>query len=565
MATALAAPPGRRDLWRIAIIASGAAAILAPVALVVYQSFLNAPFFSARARFSLDGYEFVLADEDFWAAGLNSVVLAASMVAIAVPVGAALAYLVVRTDLPARRTLETLVLMPLFVSPMVLAFGYVVSLGPVGFLTTAYESVLGAAPWNIYSMLATALIVALTHVPHVYLYVAAALRLVPSDSEEAARVAGAGPWRTALTVTLPMVLPSIGVGAVLVFFLGFELFGLPYVLGDPEGRLVLSTYLYKLTTRLGTPSYQLMAVVVVAIMVVTLPLVTLQRLVTAQARRYATVRGKAVRARLVPLGRWRWLAFAAIMLWLVAVVIVPLAGITLRSVVSSWGLGVNLADVLTLRNYAAIDSMRGVGRSIVNTALIATFGAALSVAAYAAFTLATHRWPGWFSRVFDYLVLLPRAMPGIVAGLAIFWLFLFVAPLKPLLNTLASIWLAYTLVWMPFGLRLVSNAVGQIGEELEDAARVAGAGPGRVARDVVLPLARHGLLASWLLTFLLFAREYSTGIYLIGSGSEVMGAMLVSLWSAGNIDVVSALSVINTVMIALGIAIALRLGIALDE
>ena len=221
--------------------------------------------------------------------------------------------------------------------------------------------------------------------------------------------------------------------------------------------------------------------------------------------------------------------------------------------------------MLTLRNYVAIDSMRGVGRSIVNTALIATFGAVLSVAAYAAFTLATHRWPGWFSRVFDYLVLLPRAMPGIVAGLAIFWLFLFVAPLKPLLNTLASIWLAYTLVWMPFGLRLVSNAVGQIGEELEDAARVAGAGPGRVARDVVLPLARHGLLASWLLTFLLFAREYSTGIYLIGPGSEVMGAMLVSLWSAGNIDVVSALSVINTVMIALGIAIALRLGIALDE
>ena len=122
MATALAAAPGRRDLWRIAIIASGAAAILAPVALVVYQSFLSAPFFSARARFSLDGYEFVLADEDFWAAGLNSVVLAASMVAIAVPVGAALAYLVVRTaartagarDPRSRAAVR---------SPMVLAFG----------------------------------------------------------------------------------------------------------------------------------------------------------------------------------------------------------------------------------------------------------------------------------------------------------------------------------------------------------------------------------------------------------------------------------------------------------
>src|SRR4051794_19573099 len=392
LATALAAVPGGRDLWRVAIIATGAAAILAPVALVVYQSFLSAPFFSARARFSLDGYAFVLADEDFWVAGLNSVILAASMVAIAVPVGAALAYLVVRTDLPARRALETLVLVPLFVSPMVLAFGYVVSLGPVGFLTTAYESLLGAAPWNIYSMLATALIVALTHVPHVYLYVAAALRLVPSDSEEAARVAGAGPGRTALTVTLPMVLPSIGVGAVLVFFLGFELFGLPYVLGDPEGRLVLSTYLYKLTTRLGTPSYQLMAVVVVAIMLVTLPLVAIQRLMVAQVQRYATLRGKAARPRLLLLGRWRFLALAAILLWLVAVVAVPLAGITLRSFVSSWGVGVRLRDVLTLDNYAALDNVRGVGRSIVNTLLIAVFGAALSVAAYGAFALATHRW-----------------------------------------------------------------------------------------------------------------------------------------------------------------------------
>jgi iron(III) transport system permease protein len=109
LATALAATPARRDLWRIAIIASGAAAILAPVALVVYQSFLSAPFFSARPRFSLDAYAFVLGDEDFWAAGLNSIVLAASMVAIAVPVGAVLAYLVVRTDLPGRRALETLV------------------------------------------------------------------------------------------------------------------------------------------------------------------------------------------------------------------------------------------------------------------------------------------------------------------------------------------------------------------------------------------------------------------------------------------------------------------------
>jgi iron(III) transport system permease protein len=389
--------------------------------------------------------------------------------------------------------------------------------------------------------------------------------MLPSDLEEVARTAGASPFKVATSVTLPLVLPAIGASAVLMFFLGFELFGLPYVLGDPEGRLVLSTYLYKLTARLGTPSYQLMAVVVVAIMLVTLPLVMLQRRILKNVERYVSVRGKAARPRAVPLGSWRWAAFALICLWLIAVVMIPLVGITIRSFVKSWGQGVNLAEMLTGQHYTALAGMRGVGRSIVNTLILGVFGAILSVATYAVLTLAAHRWPSLWVRIFDHLVLLPRAMPGIVAGLAVFWLFLFLPPLKPYLNTLASVWLAYTLVWMPFGLRLVGNAVSQISPELEEAAHVAGAGAARVARDVTLPLAWSGLLASWLLTFLLFVREYSTGIYLLAPGSEMMGPMLVSLWTAGNIDVAAALSVINTAVIAVGIGLALRLGVALDE
>ncbi len=217
----------RNTNWRVGVVLAAAIVILAPVVLIIYQSLLSAPFFSPRARFSLSAYDFILADEDFVAAALNSILLATSMAAIAVPLGAMLAYLVVRTDLPCRRALEPLVLVPLFVSPMVLAFGYVVVLGPVGFITTAWTEHFGEAPWNIYSMPALAAIVGLTHVPHVYLYVSAALRLVPSDVEEAARIAGAGPRTVARTVTLPLVSPAIAVSGLLVFFLGFELFGLP--------------------------------------------------------------------------------------------------------------------------------------------------------------------------------------------------------------------------------------------------------------------------------------------------------------------------------------------------
>src|SRR5207302_9836461 len=105
------------------------------------------------------------------------------------------------------------------------------------------------------------------------------------DVEAAARVAGATPLKIALDVSLPMVLPAILFAGVLVFFLGFELFGIPLVLGDPQGLLVLSTYLFKLTNKFGVPSYQLMAVVVVAIVAVTAPLVFMQRLLLRQSQR----------------------------------------------------------------------------------------------------------------------------------------------------------------------------------------------------------------------------------------------------------------------------------------
>jgi len=217
-----------------------------------------------------------------------------------------------------------------------------------------------------------------------------------------------------------------------------------------------------------------------------------------------------------------------------------------------------------LDNYAKLAEMPLIRRSIVNTLILAFAGGFASLCVYALIGLASHRSPLKTTRGLDFLVLLPRAMPGIVAGLVVFWIFLFVPVLKPFVASLAAMWVAYTLVWLPFGLRLVANSFGQVGRELEEAAHVTGAGAFRVARDVTLPLARHGLIAAWLLAFLLYAREYSTGIFLMGQGNEVMGTMLVSLWNGGNIDVASSLAVVNTLVIGSGIALALRLGVRLD-
>lgn len=554
----------RRIAWGKGVtVLATAAAVLLPLAIVGYQSLLDAPFFQPSARLSLWAFRYVLADPDFHGALVTTVIVAGGMALIALPIGSAVAFLLVRTDLPGRGWLEPAVLVPVFVSPVVLGFGYVVSVGPVGFFSLWTQGLLGGVPWNLYSLTSLVVIAGLTHVPYVYLYTSSALRAVSSDVEEAASVAGAGPIRIALGITMPMVWPAILYSGVLVFFLGFELFGLPLILGDPEGLLVLSTYLYKLTNRLGVPSYQLMAVVAVVIVAIALPLVALQRRLLGVAGRFVTVRGKGADTRPLRLGRLRWPALALVLLGLGVTVALPLSGVFLRAFVSAWGVGISIPDVLTVDHFRELLDYPNLVRGILNTLALGVVGGALAVAGYAAIGLTSHRWQSGWAKVLDYLVMLPRGMPGLVAGLAFLWLFLFVKPIAPLRGTLVSIWLAYAVVWLAYGLRLISSALLQVSPELEEAARVAGAPRGKVVRDVTLPLIRFGLLGSWLLVFMIFVREYSTGVYLLGPGTETIGSLIVSLWGTGAIDAVAALSVVNVVLVAAGLAVALRLGVKL--
>jgi iron(III) transport system permease protein len=552
--------------WRALTILVTATAVLGPLSLIVYQSLLSAPFFEPSKEIGFGAYDFIFHDEDFWKALRNSLMVATGMTLIAVPLGALLAFVMQRTDLPGKRWFEPLILVPSFVSPMVLSFGFVVAAGPVGFYTVWYQDLFKSdAFWTLYSIPAMAVIAGLMHVPNVYVYASAALKNLGSDVEEAARVTGASPFRVAIEVSLPLIMPSLLFSAVLVFFLGIELFGLPLVLGDPEGHLVMATYLYKLTNKLGTPSYHLMAAVAICIVAITIPLVLLQRQLLQGARKYATIKGKAGRMKELPLGKWTWVAAALLAFFIFITVIVPISGITLRAFVTNWGFGVNLSEALTLESFQFVFHETTHVRAIWNTVLIGTVGGALTVACYTAIGFATHRRNDGWSRFIDYLVLLPRAVPGLLAGLAFLWVFLFFPPLTPLRTTIFSVWLAYSVVWLAYGMRLISSSLMQVSPELEEAGRSVGASRGTISRQITLPLIRPGLLGSWLLVFMIFEREYSTGVYLLAPGTEVIGAQLVSLWQGGAIDIVAALSLINIVLVGIGLAIALRFGVKLRD
>jgi iron(III) transport system permease protein len=315
----------------------------------------------------------------------------------------------------------------------------------------------------------------------------------------------------------------------------------------------------------------------------------LQRWLLKSANKYVSIKGKGARQKPLPLGKWKWPAFGLIAAWLLFTVVIPISGITLRAFVSQWGEGVNLADVLTLVHFTEIWAQPSLMRGILNTVLIGIVGGALAVICYTAIALAMHRKPDGITRFLDYSVLVPRAVPGLLAGLSFLWVFLFVPAaldsmlkwfdndlarwlsahaipqLRALRSTIFSVWLAYSVVWLAYGLRLITSAMLQVGPELEEAARAVGARRGQVTRDITLPLVRYGLISAWLLVFLIFEREYSTGVYLLSPGTEVIGALIVSMWGTGAVDLVAALSFINIVLVAIGLGLALRFGVKLQD
>lgn len=547
-------------LARTTIVGVTILVILTPVALIIYQSLLSGPFYIRDISFSLEAFRIVFGDPRFWEAIGNTLIICFGMVAIAVPMGAALAFLVVRTDLPGRTWLEPLILTPMFISAIVLAFGYVVVLGPVGFVTLFYRNYIGEPFWFLYSKEMIIVLCGLNHIPHVYMYVAAALRNLGSDVEEAARVIGAGPFKVAVGISLPMVRPAIIYAIILVFFMGFEQFGFPLVLGDPHGISVITTYLYGLAQQFGVPKYQVLAVVAVFIIAATVPLVAIQRQFLKASERYISVKGKGSSQRVIALGWVRWLALALVGIWLVIAVLFPIGGIVLRSFLSAWGLGIGVLEALTLANFRDVFILPSLQRGVFNSVAIATLGAAASVAVFALIGLAVHRWKSPWARALDYSILMPRAMPGLVLGLAVFWVFLFIPFLTPLRQTLFAIWIAYTIVWIAYGIRLISGALLQISPDLEEAARVTGASAGRTSLDVTVPLMRSGLVAAWVLLYIAFVREYSTAVYLFSPGTEVLGSLMITLWSTGSINQIAALSTINVILVAVGVLLALRMG-----
>jgi iron(III) transport system permease protein len=543
--------------WLVVVIA--VLLVLFPVAPILFQSVLDKPLYEPDKALTLNNFVRMLSSAELRATLGTTLAFGLATTLLATSIGTFMAVVLTRTDVPGRGWLNNLLLIPFYVSPLVLAFAWAIVYGPAGFVTMWVKTTFNLPVWELYTLGGISLVAAVYYVPYTFLYSTASLALTDPQLEDAGRIAGAGPIRTLVAVTLPLLRPALAYSVLLTFVSSIELLSIPLVLGSPVGVQVLASYLYKLGLVGGSPDYGGMAVVSVLLLLIITGLVWLQTRVTGQERRFVTVGGKGTRGRELSLGGLRWPIALLIWLYLLFGVIIPLIGIIAQSATSFLSPLVNPFDQLTSDNYGVIFNEASYVRSIWNSLAISSIGGALGILFIALIALIVYRsdFPG--RRLLAYLALYPRAIPGIIVGIGFLWAFLFIPGLGPVRNTLAALTIAFIMRFIPLGFGAIGPSILRLSNELDRAARVAGASWLTTMRTIMLPLLRPALLSGFVLLFISFLREYSSALFLVTRDSEVVGTTMIQLWRQGNSGPVAALAAIQLAITFVVLVVSQRL------
>lgn len=506
---------------------------------------------------TLDHFARVLSTRLYVQALVNSLLLGAWTGLFSIAIGVPLAWAVSRTNVPGKRLIQVTANLSYLSPPFLTAIAFVYLFSPnSGLFNMLMRDVAGlpSLTFNIFSMTGLVVVTVIHTFPFVFLLASSALQSVDASYEEAAQILGAGKFRTALSITAPLVAPAILSGTLLAFVNAIALFGSQAIIGLPARIFTLPTRLYSLFNY--PPQYGLASALSLIFVAITVFALYLQRAFLAR-RSYVTLSGKGSRPQLVDLGAARWAVFGFCAAILVVAIVLPYGTLVAVSFSKSWGL--DFWQNLTFDNYRFILVEYDVTqRAILNSLFLATAAAVLAVllGAIVGWIDLRTRMPG--RKLLDYAALIPLGLPGIVMAVALiqFWLSMPFA----LYGTLTILLLAYVGRYIPLGVRAANTSLRQVDPALEESAAILGAGWGRTMREVTLPLIRPGLFAGWLLVFVPSIQELSASILLFSSSSMTLAVAVYNLYETGRTEPVAALAIINVVIIGVAILIAGKLG-----
>jgi iron(III) transport system permease protein len=533
--------------------------IVGPFIPMLYASARDRPLYEAGGVLTLDAYRQLFSDGEFWRAWGNTLQYAGLTTAMAVIGGASVAILVSRTNLVFRRVFGRLILLPIVLPPLGLVLGWIVVWGPGGYLTNLFSQRLHLGTLAIDTIPGMSLIEASRLLPVAYMTCEAALARADSSLEDAARSAGAGPARVLRSITIPMLRPALLNSATLIFTLAIASLGIPLLLGTARNIKFVSSYLYLQWTNAAQPDPATVSAGAMMLLVVaTLLLVLRNRLLGPEAR-YVSIAGRAGRNAMLPLRGLRWPLAIAITLYLVFSTVIPVLGLAAMSVVVVLTPLVAPWHLLTWDNWHQL----GTGefrRAIVNSLQISLVGAILATALVTIATLVAHRSRFPLRKALPFVMLYPRATPGLIIGIGFFWTYLLTWGVGSWLR--GSIWgimLAFCVRNIPFAYVVMYPTLARIGEELDRAGRAAGAGWWRTCRSIVLPLLRPAIFSAFILMFVEILCDYDPALFLVKPGNEVIGTTMLSQFIQGSVGPVAALAMVQVAFTVLVLGVGARL------
>jgi iron(III) transport system permease protein len=549
---ALSLPP-----WpMLVLIGLVAFLVLTPLLLMIVNSFQIARP-GQPIIWGFDGWIAAFSSPGIVKAMTNTFALAITRQAIALLIGAFFAWLIARSDIPFKGTLEFFFWLSFFLPALPETMGWILLLDPkYGLLNQAFMSLGMSQPlFNIYSFGGIVWAHLGGSVSVKVMLLAPAFRNLDAALEEASKISGASGWHTFFHIVIPVMMPAILVTTILGIIRALEAFEIELLLGTPIGLQVYSTKIHELVTW-EPPQYPPAMALSTVFLGVLLLMVALQRKYIGR-RNYETVTGRGFSIRPTQLGRWRYPAFALVLAFALFMTVVPTALLLMGTFMRLFGF-FHIPNPWTLENWVATLTDPVLARSLWNTLAIGLGSAAVGVFFFAviAYMIVKTRHAGRW--LLDFLSWLPWSIPGILLGVALLWTFLQTRIFLPIYGTVYLLMIAMVIKSMPFGTQMIKGVLIQLGTDLDEASRVCGGTWLDTFRRITLPLAMPALITVGLVGFISAARDIST-VVLLGSGkSRTLSLLMLDFAAGAEFEKATVVAVI-IVALVVGAALIARL------
>ena len=509
---------------------------------VIPLSYLLIRSLFPKGSFSLDSFKRVYTYDLNWTALINTVVISGLTTIFGVILAFPLAFLVGRTDMYGKKFFRTLFVTTYMVPPYVGAMAWLRLLNPnAGVLNKFLMQVfnLSKAPFNIYTVGGIVWVLTCFYYPYAFITISRAMEKMDPSLEEASKISGASPIKTLMTITIPMMTPSIIAAGLLVFVASASAFGIPSIIGAP-GQI------YTVTTRIidfvhigseeGLNDAMVLAVFLMAIANIVLYVTTF----VIGKRQYITMSGKSTRPNIVELGKWRMPITVIISIFSFFVVILPFVTVALTSFTVNMGKPIGLSN-MSMSAWNKVFSRASILSSTKNS-IIAGLAAAffgIVISCIMAYLLQRTNVKG--KRIPDFLITLGSGTPSVTIALAL--IISMSGKFKiNIYNTLTIMIIAYMIKYMLMGMRTVVSAMSQVHPSLEEAAQISGANWLRMLKDVTLPLIGASIVAGFFLIFMPSFYELTMSTLLYSSNTKTIGYELYIYQTYHSQQVASALA-----------------------